>query len=124
LRHIDTGQLIATEEAGCRSVCPFTDDPIQTGVTPVRAIHVSELRTRIDALRERHGLSLPEWTDASLAGVVVKAAHITELRRALADVYVASRRAAPTFADPDVSVGMLIKTDHIVDLRAAIEAIE
>ena len=33
----------------------FTDHPIQPGVTPVRAVHYTELRTRIDALRQASG---------------------------------------------------------------------
>ena len=33
----------------------FTDHPIERGVTPVRAIHFLELRTRVDALRTRAG---------------------------------------------------------------------
>ncbi|MCY4506224.1 MAG: M12 family metallo-peptidase, partial [Acidobacteria bacterium] len=35
---------------------PFTDDPLQPGVTPVRAVHFTELRTRIDGLRRGSGL--------------------------------------------------------------------
>ena len=34
----------------------FTDDPIVAGTTPVRAAHFSELRSRIEWLRARHGL--------------------------------------------------------------------
>ena len=34
----------------------FTDDPIVAGVTPVRAVHFTELRAHIDALREAAGL--------------------------------------------------------------------
>ena len=32
---------------------PFTDDPLRPGVTPVRAVHFTELRTRIDAAAAR-----------------------------------------------------------------------
>ena len=35
----------------------FTDDPIVPGVTPVKAVHFTELRTRIDALRVTAGCS-------------------------------------------------------------------
>ena len=48
----------------------FTDDPLQPRVTPVKAVHFTELRTRIDALREAAGLTRFSWTDPILrAGV-------------------------------------------------------
>ena len=48
----------------------FTDDPLRPGVTPVRAIHFTELRARIDSLREAAGLGRFRWTDPVLrAGV-------------------------------------------------------
>ena len=48
----------------------FTDDPIVAGVTPVRAVHFTELRAHIDALREEAGLGRFRWTDPVLrAGV-------------------------------------------------------
>ncbi len=40
----------------------FTDDPLQPGVTPVKAVHFSELRQHIDALRARVGLGPVAWT--------------------------------------------------------------
>ena len=46
----------------------FTDDPIQPGVTPVRAVHFTELRTRIDALRAGTSLGRFAWTDPVPAG--------------------------------------------------------
>ena len=47
---------------------PFTDHPIRPGVTPVKAIHFTELRERIDALRRAVGLPAFSWTDAVLEG--------------------------------------------------------
>ena len=44
----------------------FTDDPIRPGVTSVRAIHFTELRARIDVLRQEAGLAPFRWTDAIL----------------------------------------------------------
>ena len=50
---------------------PFTDHPIRPGVTPVKAVHFTELRARIDALRRAAGLPAFSWTDAVLrAGVM------------------------------------------------------
>ena len=64
---------------------PFTDDPIVPGVTRIKAIHVTELRTRIDAARTSAGLGRFAWTDPVLiAGVTpVRLTHLLELRAAL-----------------------------------------
>ena len=55
--------MAAVYQAGAR---PFTDDPIVPGVTPVRAVHFTELRARIDVLRRAAGLTPFNWTDAVL----------------------------------------------------------
>ena len=69
-----------------RVVAPFTDHPIVPGETLVRAVHFTELRTRIDALRAASGLAGFAWTnDLLTAGVTpVRLVHLLELREALA----------------------------------------
>ena len=97
------------------------------GTTPLRAIHLLELRTRIAALRAREGLSPVRWTDPVLTvGVTpVKRIHLTELRAALDTAYEAVGRLRPTYTDNIVTAGMTaIKAVHVVELRDAILAIE
>ena len=57
---VDPGGLSATQSftvtVSTAVSGSFTDDPLQPGVTPVRAVHFAELRTRIDALRGAGGL--------------------------------------------------------------------
>ena len=55
------------------------------GVTPVRSVHLTELRAALDAVYDAAGRPRPNYTDAVVtAGVsVVKAAHVTELREAV-----------------------------------------
>ena len=67
---------------------PFTDDPLVPGVTPVKAVHFTELRARIDALREAAGLARSSWTDPLLTARVtpIRVTHLLELREALAHV--------------------------------------
>ena len=65
----------------------FTDDPLTAGSTLVKAAHVNELRTAIDALRARVALGagvdgLPHRWGNHGAGV-----HITEMRAALIEAY-------------------------------------
>ncbi|MCY4509248.1 MAG: FG-GAP-like repeat-containing protein, partial [Acidobacteria bacterium] len=105
----------------------FTDDPIRPGVTPVRALHFMELRTRIDALRRAGGLQVFPWTDPVLtAGVTrVRLAHLLELREALAGAYVAAGRSEPGWTDAAPTAGSTaIRAAHLMELRAAVLALE
>jgi glucose/arabinose dehydrogenase len=104
----------------------FTDASLTAGASTVRAIHVTELRLRINALRTRFGLSIFPWTDPSLgAGTVVRAIHVADLRTALQGAFVAAGQAAPGFSDPTlVPQSTMIKVAHIVELREAVFALE
>ncbi len=105
----------------------FTDDPLQPGVTPVRAVHFTELRTRIDALRSAAGLLRFSWTDPVLqVGVTrVRRVHLLELRAALAEAYGAAGRAAPRWTDASPAAGSTpIRAAHLTELRAAVLALE
>ena len=105
----------------------FTDDPLRPGVTPVRAIHFTELRARIDALREAAGLGRYRWTDPVLrAGVTpVRLVHLTELRTALESAYEAAGRPIRRWTDPAPVQGRTpIRTVHVTELRAAVTALD
>ena len=105
----------------------FTDDPLRPGVTPVRAIHFTELRARIDSLREAAGLGRFRWTDPVLrAGVTpVRLVHLTELREALGAAYTAAGRAAARWTDAAPVAGSTpIRAAHLTELRAAVVALE
>ena len=85
-----------------RAATPFTDPVLTVGVTPIKAAHMTELRTRADAVRVGCGLTAATWTDPVLtAGVTpIKAAHMTELRAAVTAAYAACTQTAPTWTDP------------------------
>ena len=109
-----------------REQAAFTDDPIVPGVTPVRAVHFTELRERIDLLRSAAGLRPFSWTDPILTtGLTpVRLTHLLELRGALAAAYTASGRTAPTFTDPAPTAGTTpITAAHLTELRAAVLAL-
>ena len=109
------------------SVTAFTDHPLRPGVTPVRAVHLLELRVRADRVRERLGLSPFRWTDPVLTrgATSVRRVHLTELRIALEQAYAASGRLAPPYTDPAVRAGAtVIAAAHVMELRAAVAALE
>ena len=106
---------------------PFTDHPIRPGVTPVKAVHFTELRQRIDALRRAAGLQAFSWTDSVLSpGVTsVKLAHLRELREALGAAYVSAGRVEPGWTDPAPAAGSTpISAQHVMELRAAVVELE
>ena len=104
------------------SPAAFTDPTIVAGVTTLRAVHIVELRSRINALRIAHGLPAFVWTDSLVASgtTPIRAIHIIELRAALADAYSAAGQAAPSYTDPALSAGAAIKAAHVAELRAAV----
>src|SRR5205814_7155205 len=63
----------------------FTDDPLITASTLIRAIHVTQLRTAVNAVRAAAGLTAAVFTDPTVTtGMYIRAVHINELRNALA----------------------------------------
>ena len=124
----DADGLSATQRFGVRVLRPFTDDPIQPGATPIRAVHFTELRTRIDGLRRAAGLARFGWTDPVLrAGATrVRLVHLLELREALGAAYQASDRTPPPWTDaaPAAGATIPIRAAHLTELRAAVVALE
>ena len=104
----------------------FTDPNLAVG-DPIKAVHIAELRTRIDALRTLHGLQKHTFSDPVLTpGVtLVRAAHLLELRTALNQAYTAAAQTPPSYTDSAITVGStLIRVVHIKELRTAVVALE
>ena len=123
----DPGGLSAMQSFVVTVTAPFTDDPLRPGETPIKAVHFTELRMRIDALRAAAGLARFTWADAALtAGVTrVRLAHLLELRTALGAAYAASGRTAPRWTDASPTAGATpIRAAHLMELRAAVMALE
>ena len=113
--------LPVTQAAG------FTDDPLTIGTTEIRAVHITELRTRINALRVGCGLGNFSFTDPTLTvgSMTVKAVHLTELRTELSAAYVACGQAAPTYSDTPITAGTTgITAAQVSELRTLVVALE
>lgn len=102
----------------------FTDDPLASGLTVIKAVHVTQLRDRINGARTARGLAAATWGRAITPGLTVLPSDITEMRTKLAEVYTADGEAPPTYADSALPAGTLIKAAHIAELRAAVVARE
>ena len=105
---------------------PFTDSPLLSGVTTVRALHITELRGRVNTQRARFGLAAASWTNPSLvAGVVViTAQHVSELRTAILQTYQQAGLPPPVFDDGLVPGITAVKALHLSQLRAALAILE
>jgi hypothetical protein len=104
----------------------FTDETLIPGVTPVKAIHVTELRARIDSQRIRFNLGGFNWSNSPLAsGSPVLGLDLQELRTALEQAYKAAGRSPPSpYTDPNLTAGTLIRAVHITELRTFVRQLE
>ena len=105
----------------------WTDDPIRPGVTAVKAIHFTELRSRIEWLRQAAGLQRFTWTDPVLTvgATRIGLVHLLDLRAALAEAFTGTSRAVPDWTDPAPVAGTTpVRAAHLMELRAAVMALE
>jgi hypothetical protein len=98
----------------------FTNDPLFISSTVVQAVHITELRTAVTAVRQLAGVPGAAYTtDATITpgATVVKAAHLMELHTSLNEARVALSLPTPHLAGWGVSPGAQIRTTEITDLR-------
>ncbi len=93
----------------------FTDDPTSAGLA-VKAVHLAQLRTAVNAVRALAGLSAATFTDAATAGVAIKAVHLTELRTAIDQARAPLGLSTGGFTDAALT-GIAIKAIHVQQLR-------
>ncbi len=125
------GAAAGSDQTFTTAACAgFTDDPLITHFTLIKAVHLTEIRSRVDVLRVHFGLTPFGWTDLNLGGIAVKAVHVAELRTALGAAYDAAIAAGrgvtrPVFTDdPLTQQQTMIKTIHIAELRDAVLTLE
>lgn len=98
----------------------FTDNPLTTGTTVVKAQHIIELRQAVNAIRATANLSGVTWTDSTLTSVVIKAVHVEEMRAGLNQALTAMGLTVTSYTDPSLA-SVAIKKVHIDELRQRVE---
>jgi hypothetical protein len=88
----------------------FTDNPLVTGTTKVKLVHLTELRNAVNAMRTAAGLGGATFT----GGTTVRAVHVTELRNALNQARSALGLTALAYTDASPGV---VKAAHFQELR-------
>jgi hypothetical protein len=96
----------------------FSDDPLVAGAT-IRAMHVSELRQRINEMRTVAGLVPYSFVDSLTPSIsAVRGVHIEELRGALNEARQFMGASTLGFTDQNLQSGAtIIKAVHIQELR-------
>ena len=93
-------------------------DPVLNNTVKVKAVHLTQLRTAVNAMRAAAGLSAATFTDPTITAqsTIVKAVHITQLRTALDQARTALGLPALTYTNPLT----IIKAAHFLELRAGV----
>jgi uncharacterized protein YkwD len=115
VRAVNLGGSSGDSASDLATTVIFTDDPLSAGVF-VKAIHLSQLRTAVSAVRAQAGLSAATYTDAAAPEVTIKAVHITELRTFLDQAASALGRATGGWTDASLT-GVVMKTTHLQQIR-------
>ncbi|HEX3069491.1 MAG TPA: hypothetical protein VHX14_13050, partial [Thermoanaerobaculia bacterium] len=121
VRAADASTLGSPSSVDLATTILFTDDPMSAGSTIIKAVHITELRTAVNAVRAAAGLSPTTFTDASLSGTRPKALHVTELRSALDAARAAIGLSALVYTDPGLAAGGIVKAAHYRELRAGVK---
>lgn len=97
----------------------FLDSPLTPGIF-VKAVHLSQLRTAVNAVRMLAGLAAVNYTDAATAGTAIRAAHVTELRSTLDAARGTLGLSTSGYTDATLT-GVAVKGAHFQELRNRIQ---
>jgi len=118
VRAIGAGGTSAFSAVDAATTIVFTDGSL-TGAL-IKAIHVNELRTAVNAMRTAANLPAASFTDNLLSGVIVKGVHVTELRAFVDAARSTIGLTAMGYTDQTISAGTTtVKAVHIQQLRVA-----
>jgi hypothetical protein len=100
----------------------FTDPALAPLSTAVKAVHVTELRTAVNAVRLLAGSSPFAFSDPALtAGTLIAGAHIAELRTALDAARSALSVPPASYDEPTLAAGAtVVRAVHVEELRAGV----
>lgn len=129
-----TGYLYRIRAVDAASACPsdysntdlaiaviFTDDPLQGHTTTIKALHITEVRQAVDAVRATASLSGATWTTNPLNPLSpVRAIQFSELRLRLNDA-LPSLGILPIPADSGIALGLDILATHLQAVREKVK---
>lgn len=96
----------------------FTDDPVVPRSTRVQAVHITELRAAVNAMRASAGLA-PLAADPTIGvGLLIRAQHITAMRTSLNQARAAIGLPSLSFRHPTPTV---VRAVHVRELRDGVK---
>jgi hypothetical protein len=98
----------------------FSDDPLVATSTVIKADHLTQLRTAVNAVRLLAGVGTFSFTDASPGGVNVKSVHVTQLRTNLDAALTALGLATSAYTNP-ASTGTLVRAVDFQEIRTRVK---
>ena len=116
-----SNRVSAASNVDLATTTVFSDDPIVPGTTVIRAAHLTELETAIDAVREAAALPPVSFSEPKTPGGPFRASQIKELRSNLNAARSALGLLAMVFTDPILNAGDTIKATHFQELRAGVK---
>jgi len=120
VRAVNAGGASSDSASDLATTVIFTDDPLTVRSTRIKAVHLAELRTAVNAVRSLAGLTAFSFTDSASAGVLIKATHINQLRTALDAALSPLGFATGGYTDT-LSAGVPIKAVHVQEIRTRVK---
>ena len=115
VRSVNGAGVSISSAADIATTIIFVDNPLAAGIT-VKAVHLAQRRTAVNAVRLLAGLPAATFTDTATAGTAIRALHVTELREALDPALESLGRATSAYTDQSLT-GVAIKAVHLQELR-------
>ena len=101
----------------------FVDPTLVAGGTTIKAVHLTQLRAAVNAVRVLAGLGSYSFTDANIlsGSTSVKALHVLEARTALDEARALLGLPPAEYAGSAVGIGARIERLHIHDIRKVVQ---
>lgn len=118
VRAVDAvGTMSAFSAADLATTMFFTDGPLAAGITTIKAVHWTELRTAVNLVRAAGGLAPATFTDPL---TTPRAVHLLELRAAL-DAGRAGAGVGAVVYGEGVGAGSTIRAAHLTEIRNGVK---
>lgn len=118
LRALNGGGSSGDSTQDLATTVVLTNEPLTSG-TAIRAVHITELQTAINAVRNLAGLQAGSFTSVN-AGEVIRGTHVTELRSSLDAALSALSLNAGGYTDGSLP-GMPCRALHLQEIRNRIK---
>jgi hypothetical protein len=115
VRAVTGAGVSSNSAADLATTIVFSDSPLRLGIF-VKAVHLSPLRTAVNAVRLLAALPAATFSDTSTPGTEIRAVHATELRSSLDAARGALGLTTGGYTDGSLT-GVVIRAVHFQELR-------